>query len=430
MRSEDRQGDKVAKWLFDKELVDLDSGSEEPDRLEEQDEVAELDWDTLFPGKRTKPLDIAEDDQVRDHDQSILTETPDDWGSARRDPWADEIGDDLIDEVLGDLGGSQSRSGQTEDCTWDWDVAAWYQQIHFFGYDWGIYIKENALIRQARYIGSHLPSRLRNQIPPELLVKTLLRASFAAYFLHEQYHHKVECLAIRFYVVENQPRYVPYWKQVYCPSRGTNDLLEEALANADSYHRLADKLYSVWLPKNVRESTKTAMENSFHSAPLGYREATRYLARNRFEDGENRLHGMVQEATLRPLRAANDWNFAPRLMQSFFKINDGIWTVVPVGQRRVLPTKAAPVRVGSSRDVVKLLTKIGYTIVPGGGKGSHIKLRKPGCKEVTLPANRENLSPGVGRNIAAAIGLRGLGPLQIALAGTVPIEQLMQLGSE
>lgn len=425
MPNEDRQGDKVAKWLFDKELIDLDSGSEEPDCLEEQDEVAEVDWDTLFSGKRPKPPDITETDQVRDHDRSMLAEAPDDWRDAWRDPWGDEIGDDLIEEVLGDLGGRQGQSSHTEDFTWDWDVAAWYQQIHFFGYDWGIYIKENALIRQARYIGSYLPSRLRHQVPRAILVKTLLRASVASYFLHEQYHHKVECLGIRFYVVENQSRYAPYWKQVYRLSRGTNDLLEEALANADSYRRLADKPYSVWLPRDVRESTKTALEKSFHSAPLGYREATRYLDKGRFEDGENRLHGMVQEATLRPIRTANDWNFAPRLMQSFFKINDGIWTVVPVGQRRVLPTKAAPVRVGSSRDVVKLLTKIGYTIVPAGGKGSHIKLSKPGCRAVTVPANRENLSPGVGRNIAAAIGLHSLGRLQIALAGTVPIEQLM-----
>jgi DNA-binding protein HU-beta len=80
---------------------------------------------------------------------------------------------------------------------------------------------------------------------------------------------------------------------------------------------------------------------------------------------------------------------------------------------------------GSSHDVVKLLIKIGYTVVPGGGKGSHIKLSKPGCKTVTVPANREDLSYEVCRNIAAAIGLRNLHLFQSALAGVVPIEELM-----
>ncbi len=42
----------------------------------------------------------------------------------------------------------------------------------------------------------------------------------------------------------------------------------------------------------------------------------------------------------------------------------------------------------SSKDLCKLFQKIGYTIVPGG-KGSHIKLKKPGCPTIIIPGHKE-----------------------------------------
>lgn len=424
MPSYDRQGDKVATWLFESGIVDLDTGNEQLDRFEENDEVAELDWGTIFPGRRPSARDL--DGKDFESSRRILEESQDDWRDAWRDSWTQDLDQSVVQDIIGGIGSGVKSQGDTADYPWDWDVAAWYQQIHFFGYDWGIFIKESALIRQARYIGLFLDPRIKARVPSSILAKTLLRASLASYFLHEQYHHKVECLGIRLYVVERSDRYTSYWKNVYSPSLGTDDLLEEALANADSYRRQSSKPYSVWLPNDVREASKRALEYGFRAAPPGYRKATHYLDTARFEHGENLLHSMVHESQLKPSRNTADWSFAPRLMQSFFKVNDGIWTVVPLGRYRALPTKCAPVRVGSSREVIKLLERLGYSIVPGGGKGSHVKLTKEGCKPVTVPANRENLSPGVGRNIATAIGLSGLGPLQIAVAGTIPIEQLLR----
>ena len=47
----------------------------------------------------------------------------------------------------------------------------------------------------------------------------------------------------------------------------------------------------------------------------------------------------------------------------------------------------------SGKDLCKLFQSIGYAIVPGGGKGSHIKLKKSGCPTVIIPNHRE-LSKG------------------------------------
>lgn len=43
----------------------------------------------------------------------------------------------------------------------------------------------------------------------------------------------------------------------------------------------------------------------------------------------------------------------------------------------------------SGKEMCKLFLKLGYTIVPGGGKGSHMKLRKKDYPTVIIPNHRE-----------------------------------------
>lgn len=62
----------------------------------------------------------------------------------------------------------------------------------------------------------------------------------------------------------------------------------------------------------------------------------------------------------------------------------------------------------SGRDIVDALGKRGFTVVPGGGKGSHYKLRyedpNPGeVRTVIVPA-RDELAPGTLREIADQAG--------------------------
>lgn len=42
----------------------------------------------------------------------------------------------------------------------------------------------------------------------------------------------------------------------------------------------------------------------------------------------------------------------------------------------------------SGKDLVKLFERAGYEVVHGG-KGSHIKLKKPGCPTVIIPNHKE-----------------------------------------
>ncbi|MBK7975403.1 MAG: type II toxin-antitoxin system HicA family toxin [Deltaproteobacteria bacterium] len=52
----------------------------------------------------------------------------------------------------------------------------------------------------------------------------------------------------------------------------------------------------------------------------------------------------------------------------------------------------------------KLAEQFGYAVKPGAGKGSHIRMEKPGAHPVTIPSNRESLSPGVLKSTLASLG--------------------------
>jgi hypothetical protein len=71
-------------------------------------------------------------------------------------------------------------------------------------------------------------------------MKSVLRAATDMYFLYEQYHHKIECLASRTEVASGRPAYVKYHAGVYSAVLGTDRVLEEALANAGSFQRIGE----------------------------------------------------------------------------------------------------------------------------------------------------------------------------------------------
>jgi len=178
-----------------------------------------------------------------------------------------------------------------------WDVCAWYQPIHYYGNDWGIFIRQDCILAHALRIARFIP------IPATLsigLAIVLIRASTYAFFLHEQYHHKVESLAIRLEVVRQLSIYTDYVSKVYIPAVGTDDQLEESMANASMYRRLTTQPYKNWITNSIVEATKAYLRATFPHEPKGYRMATRYFSAGSFEYGENYLHSRVHEVTLKP----------------------------------------------------------------------------------------------------------------------------------
>ena len=375
--------DQAVDYLIKNNSLEL--GESPWPTFEAGQDVLAIDWDQLFP-KRGRAVVLENG-----------FPNGDGWDF---EPTLEELGE--LGNVLGIR--TPDRQLQSLGQPPKWDVCAWYQPIHFFGHDWGIFIKEDCVKRAAFAIARYIDPAVKHAASHRVWFKALYRAAVYLYFLHEHYHHKIECLGFRLHVVQRKSAFLPYHKLIYAGTKGTDDQLEEALANADCYHRLNTKPYPFWITRHVVKATKNYLKCHFPHDPPGYRKAKDYLTKPRFDAGENVLQAQVKEVSLTPAQPAVDWDMAPRMTHSFFPVTSNIWTVIPAGTKSRLPLKpVAPIRTCSTRDMVALYKGVGYVEVDGG-KGSHVKLKRPGAPTMILPGNRSELSPGVAKTALRVLG--------------------------
>ena len=285
-----------------------------------------------------------------------------------------------------------------------WDVAAWYQPIHFSGFDWGIYIKEEAILTLAAKLyreTGHLAYSLTSP-QKQLFAKGLIRTAFSIYYHHELYHHKTECLGFRIHAIQRRSSYLHYFDNVYRATAGTDHQIEEALANAFMYREFGRH---TWIPRSLKSVACSYLSHVFSSYPPSYRLAPNYLSKKNFDAGQKTFFSQVLEGSLIPSHSSAYWAMAPRANHAISNITGDIWTVVPCGKKPLIPTTATPFKTCSSDQMVKVCNQHGYSLVPGG-KGSHIKMKKPGSPTIIIPGNRDNVSPGAAKNILLSLGYK------------------------
>lgn len=296
------------------------------------------------------------------------------------------------------------------------DALAWYLPIHHFGYGWGIYVRESAVLMLAASQLSHLDESRRRDHDA---VFGAVRAGLAILYLHEAFHHKVESFTIRLEIIEHARREQPYFKNVYGPLRaaGSDDLIEESLACAEIVRRMrAEGVYRRSIPPDVRRAARAMLGEWLPTLPPGYRRALTYTADTPFANARNLLSSQIHEGRQRPLQRNDEWHLVPHGFHGLFNCNTVTHVLVPFGSTPIIPwfdQQAAPLSI-STTAMIKLVAAQGYAIVPGG-KGSHIKLRAEGRPMIILPGNRESLSPRVLAAVAAALNLPSLGSLRTML---------------
>jgi len=339
-----------------------------------------------------------EDDLVNEINlKDILKEGDESW----------EISDNLAGEIMESAGGNPHN-----ELRWPpdvanhpiWDFCAWYQPIHFFGHGWGIFVREDCVINQAKIIASFIPKSEIYGLSSHQFSKMMLKASFACFFLHEHFHHKTESFGIRMHVASGIPKYLDYKKNVYRKTLLTDDCLEEAMANADIFQRIVDDPYSQSF-KKLMPYIKDYLSHSFQFDPPGYRKASEYLSKANFDLGLQNLQGQINEASLTPTKPTWEWGIATHLTRSLFSIQSNIYSVVKAGSRSILPSSNILPKPCSTNEMIKILQTRGFNIVKGGGKGSHVKLKDSKGKTMILPGNRRELSIGVLNGTLKTIGL-------------------------
>ncbi len=221
------------------------------------------------------------------------------------------------------------------------EICAWYQPIHFYGSDWGIYVYSECIRQVGSDIGRWLP---RGTLWTPRLGMELQLAAFLTFYLHEAFHHKTEALAIRYQITRMASHYYDYWDAVYMPPhRRGHGPLEEALANVDSYRRLAQSPYRDVLSTPVYKAARNYLKWRFRHDPPGYRDATTLLNGKKGEAALNLLKAQVMDAVTSPATTSIDrgWDCAPNMNESLFGIDSNIYQIVPKSGSYCLPPSGA-----------------------------------------------------------------------------------------
>jgi hypothetical protein len=269
--------------------------------------------------------------------------------------WQMDLSGKYLDQILSGIYLNEENSNLSKEEIWGieefpleansshWDRAAWYCPIHYFGDDWGIYIKQEAVIkkaaRMARFLGPQLIHKLKAGANRHAICCWLVKIATLKYFLHEHFHHKVESLGFRLHTsIGGKSNYLSYKEKVYRPNLYTSKCLEESLANADVYKRVGNEPYRQLIGKSWIAQFRLYLQTvDYPFSPPGYREAGKYLERKKLENAMNIFCGQLKEATLHPIQDSRDWEVATRLCQSMFSFNCPIWEVIPAGSHRLLP---------------------------------------------------------------------------------------------
>tara|TARA_Y100001970_G_scaffold271215_1_gene366103 strand:+ start:9 stop:980 length:972 start_codon:yes stop_codon:yes gene_type:complete len=230
-----------------------------------------------------------------------------------------------IEEVFEDNGTRREQTIQRG------PPCAWYQPIHFYPNNWGIYIRKSCIkkemVKLARITNL---SKVRG---PNKKIQLYL-AAFLEFYFHEQFHHKVESFGFRLLASDltrhrHGSIYKHYMIRIYQQYFGTSDCLEESLANAESILRMSKDGYEKKLDKNIRNSSKKLqiyfMKN--YAIP-GYKEGLNYLTENRFKNGLRYFQSQVVECNLKPSFTNKFWGYAPYMTRSMMNIDTEIYLIV------------------------------------------------------------------------------------------------------
>lgn len=399
------------------------------DPYEPEDEIPDLPGvGTIEEGETVYPTSLK--DVLRDEPSE-----PSDTAVREWDWWQPDTDDERlrewwreIREIIrasegqdGPLFGQHRRQRETYEAPEP--LCAWYCPIHYFGHGWGIYIRESCILHVALDIAAHVDwtAVKASGLRPAEIARQLLRSAFYVFFLHEQFHHKVESLGFRLLVTTGTDRYRPYKTKVYRPNFLKPTCLEESLANAESYRRLTEQRYKDRHAPAMLEAVQAYLAWSIPLQPPGYAEGIRYFAGAAYRRGLYTLQSQVLDGSLVLTTPASHWSVAPDVITSLMNIDADIYVILPAGARPIFrPSSIDPGATASTAQLTSALTRhYGYSQAPGG-KGSHVKLVKPNAPNIHLPGNRPVVSPGMVKQVLGVFGGYPISRLPDLIAGKLP----------
>jgi len=302
-----------------------------------------------------------------------------DWYDELRDLQLDDANyTDRISTVKGDL----NQSG--------FEAIAWYQPYHIWSEDtWGIYFDAAKLDDFALAIFDEC-----RQQKARCNFDLCAQLAFGLIYNHEYFHARVEASLSWLELNALYPRQIKYKEDVYQRLSGTDDWLEEALANWASWRWSRAYLKKAQqFGAQDNEKLNCAIEAILDLSPAGYnnwraghQKASWRRLTTQMVSGE----ATIQEKKVLPLDSLLAESLPYDLRQSdiplFFVGHGQI-----AGRLDSLPYV---INVPTRKEIERALRYFEYVLNAAGGKGSHEKWIGPDNRAFTLP-RRDPLSRGV-----------------------------------
>ncbi len=198
-----------------------------------------------------------------------------------------------------------ARFGSDEMLSEVLDVLAWYAPIHTARKDWGIYIRESAVLLLAGRIVARIPGGMTAD---HGMVWGAIRSAVFCLYHHEAFHHYVESFAIRLELVEEESRYLPYHRDVYGRPGEVDEPLEEGLACAEQLRRRKKERGLQGLPHEVHLATEHLLKDWIPTLGPGYRQGVALAGDDAFRKGRKRLSSQIQSASSKPADDGSRWH--------------------------------------------------------------------------------------------------------------------------
>jgi len=264
---------------------------------------------------------------------------------------------------------------------------AFYLPYHYYHPDWwGIYLIYEGVIWLAGEILRHTGSKINK--------RQAFEAARLFLYYHEAFHHKTECFATRLELTHRQPFYKTGFEQYFQKTLGTDDCMEEGLANGsgliDSHKKLKNK------------AIDSALYYFVEHNPPGYNQGNKYrleFMKIKSVFAENN-HNYCMPHMLK--KNPEIWRTAPNLFSGNMNIKSRVNYIISRNSPLLNRINFRPC-LPPNKLIKKLKRLVGLELLREGGR--HQVWKTSAGKIVEIPRHPRDLGNGLLRKILNQVGL-------------------------
>jgi len=296
------------------------------------------------------------------------------------------------------VGPGSFRNQGTDDLVPTPEAMAFYLPFHYFHPRlWGIYLVAEAVEEFGRWISRNSSGSLS--------ASEGFGVAGVFLFAHESFHHAVEVFATRLEIAHRQPFYRRGFEALFRRVYGTDECIEEGLANAAGIRKIRDVAFRRPDNPTKREAAVAAVTRYVELCGPGYRLGSRLTGGDTFKQTRSHLAEQNFQECLPQLPTSGDvvWLAFPHAFSGIARVTSRVNYLVRRGSSLASRVRLA-LRYFKRREVARMLERIaGCRLVRQGSR--HEIWESPSGAQFAVPRHRGDIATGTLRKIIRDAGL-------------------------